>query len=175
MERQQPLISSPLDAFGKVRSFLFDVDGVLTDGMVLVTDEGGLLRRMSTRDGYAMKLCIKLGFPIAIITGGTSPGVERRLRLLGVETIFSGISDKLSAFGTYLAESGIDPSTILYMGDDMPDWEVMQRVGFAACPMDADQAIQSISHYVSPYRGGEGCVRDVIEKTLRIQGEWPWP
>lgn len=175
MAGQQPLNASPLEAFSQVRTFLFDVDGVLTDGSVLVTDDGALLRRMSTRDGFAMKLCIRLGYPIVIITGGTSSGVERRLRLLGVETIFSGISDKVSAFDGYLADSGKNPQEILYMGDDMPDWDVMQRVGFAACPQDADPAIQTISHYVSPYRGGQGCVRDIIEKTLRIQGKWPWP
>lgn len=175
MAGQQSLISSPLESFSRVRTFLFDVDGVLTDGSVLVTEEGALLRRMSTRDGFAMKLCIRLGYPIVIITGGTSSGVERRLRLLGVESIFSGISDKVAAFETYLAESGDDPQGILYMGDDMPDWDVMQRVGFAACPQDADPSIQGISHYVSPFRGGQGCVRDIIEKTLRIQGNWPWP
>ena len=128
---------NPLKAFANVKAFFFDVDGVMTDGSLLVTENGEFLRRMSTRDGFAMKLAIRLGYPIGVITGGSSRGVEHRLHLLGVDPIFSGIQDKEPVFLDYLNQSGLRPSEILYMGDDYPDIEIMAHVGLPACPADA--------------------------------------
>jgi 3-deoxy-D-manno-octulosonate 8-phosphate phosphatase (KDO 8-P phosphatase) len=166
---------SYLSSFKTVHTFMFDVDGVMTDGQMLVTDSGEFLRRMSTRDGYALKLAVRSGYHVAVITGGSSPGVEHRLRLLGIPSIFSGISDKPAAFAHWLEMHPCDTGGILYMGDDLPDFEIMQMVGVPCCPADADPSIQALSVYVSSRQGGEGCVRDVIEKTMRIQGKWPYP
>ncbi len=163
-----------LEFFHQVKAFYFDVDGVMTDGSLLVTESGEFLRRMSTRDGFAMKLAVKLGYPIGVITGGSSLGVEKRLQLLGVSPIYSGIQSKGPVFQEHIQSAGIDPQTILYMGDDYPDMEVMPQVGIPACPADAIPEIQRICAYISPFAGGDGCVRDVIEKTLRIQKKWPY-
>ncbi|MCF8237050.1 MAG: 3-deoxy-D-manno-octulosonate 8-phosphate phosphatase [Saprospiraceae bacterium] len=167
-------MNNSLAAFHPIKAFFFDVDGVMTDGSLLVTESGEFLRRMSTRDGFAMKLAIKLGYPIGVITGGSSIGVEKRLTLLGVSPIYSGVQIKEPVFLEYIQSSGLDPTTILYMGDDYPDIEVMPHVGLAACPSDAIPEIQRICTYISPFAGGDGCVRDVIEKTLRIQQKWPY-
>ena len=167
-------IQNPLAAFHQVKAFFFDVDGVMTDGSLLVTEAGEFLRRMSTRDGFAMKLAVRLGYPIGVITGGSSIGVEKRLELLGISPIYSGIQVKGPVFLDHIKKSGLDPSTVLYMGDDYPDIDVMPHVGLPACPADAIPEIQRICTYISPFKGGEGCVRDVIEKTLRIHGKWPY-
>lgn len=167
-------MNNSLEAFHQVKAFFFDVDGVMTDGSLLVTESGDFLRRMSTRDGFAMKLAIKLGYPIGVITGGSSVGVEKRLSLLGVSPIYSGIQSKGSVFLEHIQASGMNPDSILYMGDDYPDIDVMPHVGVATCPADAIPEIQRICTYISPFAGGDGCVRDVIEKTLRIQKKWPY-
>lgn len=161
-----------LDQFHSIKTFFFDVDGVFTDNSLLCTDEGQLLRKMSVRDGYAVKRAVRAGYQIVIITGGSSEGVSDRLRNLGVHHIMSGIQDKLPIFLDFVEKQGIELDTALYMGDDLPDWEVMQRVGFPACPVDAVPEIKAISTYISPFPGGSGCVRDVIEKTLKLKGVW---
>ncbi|MBP6183731.1 MAG: HAD-IIIA family hydrolase [Saprospiraceae bacterium] len=166
---------STLQSFSKIQTFIFDVDGVLTDGSILITEEGTFLRRMHTRDGFAMKLAIQNGYNIAIITGGSSAGVEHRLRLLGIQSIYSGSTDKLPQLEAYLQTHPCNPDGILYMGDDLPDLAVMEKVGLPACPADADPAIINVSKYISSKNGGQGCVRDVIEKTMRIQARWPFP
>ncbi len=168
------IMENPFAAFHQIRAFFFDVDGVMTDGSLLITESGEFLRRMSTRDGLAMKLAVRLGYPIGVITGGSSLGVEKRLQLLGVSPIYSGIQTKGPVFLEHIRTSGMDPATILYMGDDCPDLDVMEHVGLAACPADAIPEIQRICSYISPFKGGDGCVRDVIEKTLRIQEKWPF-
>ncbi len=165
-------MTDPLARFARVKTFMFDVDGVMTDGSILVTETGEFLRTMHTRDGYAIKQALRQGFRMVIITGGTSAGVEQRLRLLGIPEIYAGVADKLSVYQDWLRSEQVDPASILYMGDDLPDYEVMQEVGLPCCPSDADPAIQAISAYHSPFPGGKGCVRDVIEKTLRLQGKW---
>lgn len=167
------MISDPTPPFHRVTTFFFDVDGVMTDGSLLVTESGEFLRRMSTRDGLAIKLAVKAGYSVGVITGGTSLGVEKRLHLLGIDPVLSGIQDKYPVFADQLRHSGVPVEHVLYMGDDLPDLEIMRVVGLAACPADAIPEIQEISRYVSPFKGGEGCVRDVIETTLRIQGRWP--
>ncbi len=161
-----------LEPFKDIHTFIFDVDGVLTDGNLLITEDGELLRTMNVRDGYAMKRALDLGFRICIITGGNSVGVNKRLRALGIKEVHSGISDKIATYNQIVNNLGLDEGGILYLGDDIPDYEVMRRVGLPVCPNDAAPEIIDIANYISPYRGGQGCVRDVIEKVLRLQNKW---
>ena len=161
-----------LERFHAIHTFLFDVDGVLTDGSVLVTEEGDLLRRMSIRDGYAIKRAVQQGLRICAITGGSSEGVRSRLLRLGVSDVFLGRQEKLEAYEALLQRYELDEAGILYMGDDLPDYPVMRKVGLPACPADAAPEVLQIAQYVSPYRGGQGCVRDVIEKVLRLHRKW---
>jgi 3-deoxy-D-manno-octulosonate 8-phosphate phosphatase (KDO 8-P phosphatase) len=161
-----------LEIFSTIHTFIFDVDGVLTNNEVLITEKGELLRKMNVRDGMAIKMAIEKGFKIAVITGGRSEGVIKRLEALGIKDIYSGISDKLEAFEEFVTKYELDPLGILYMGDDLPDYPVMRRVGLATCPKNAAPELFPITNYVSPYNGGEGCVRDVIEKVMRLQGNW---
>lgn len=160
------------DNLKKVKAFVLDVDGVLTDGRVLVNEIGQQLRTFNIKDGYVMQLAIKRGYPIIIITGGKSIGVEKRLEGLGIQDIYSGISNKIEKLTSVLVSHNLTFDDILYMGDDMPDFECMQLAGLAACPADAVEEIKEICHYISPKMGGEGAVRDVIEKVLKIQGKW---
>ncbi len=161
-----------LEQFRYVHTFIFDVDGVLTDSSLLILESGKLLRRMNTRDGFAMKQALRAGLRISIITGGNSAGVIDRLRALGIRDIYAGVEDKVEAYEELLHTYDLHESGICYMGDDLPDYEVMQRVGVPACPADAAPEIKAISSYISPWRGGEGCVRDVIEKVLKLRGQW---
>ncbi len=163
-----------LEQFREIKTFIFDVDGVLTDGRLLVLESGELLRQMNIRDGYAIRCAVKEGYQVCIITGGKSEGVRKRLEGLGVEHIYEGVEDKLRAYEQYLKskDNGLDEGKILYMGDDLPDYAVMRRVGFATCPRDAAHELFEVAKYVSPFRGGEGCARDVIEKVLRLNGKW---
>lgn len=161
-----------LEQFKEIETFIFDVDGVLTNSQVLVLEDGKLLRQMSIRDGYAIKLAVKAGYNVCVITGGKSEGVKVRLQNLGVRDIYTGISDKIEAYEEYIYAYDLDEGKILYMGDDMPDYPVMRRVGMAACPHNAAPELFDIATYVSPFNGGEGCARDVIEKVLRLNGDW---
>ncbi|MGB3548291.1 MAG: HAD hydrolase family protein [Saprospiraceae bacterium] len=160
------------EKFADVTTFIFDVDGVLTDSTLLVTEEGKLLRRMHVRDGYALKRAIQAGFKVIVITGGNSEGVRERLYNLGINDVALGVSDKVAKYGEFIDLYNLDEDGILYMGDDMPDYDVMRRVGFAVCPHDACPEIKSISTYISPVNGGHGCVREVIERVLKIQRKW---
>jgi 3-deoxy-D-manno-octulosonate 8-phosphate phosphatase (KDO 8-P phosphatase) len=160
------------ESFKKIKTFIFDVDGVLTDGNLLVTEAGELLRTMNSKDGYAMKHALENGYKICIITGGKSDGVVLRLKGLGLTDIFYKVGDKVPVFNQYITENSLNADEILYMGDDMPDYEVMQLVGLPTCPQDAVSDIINIAKYVSPLKGGEGCVRDVIEKVMKLQDLW---
>lgn len=161
-----------LSRFKGIHTFIFDVDGVLTNGDLLITEKGELLRKMSIRDGYALRLAVEEGYRVFILTGGKSEGVIDRLRALGIRDIVYGTQNKLRAYEEFLDAYALEEEGILYMGDDMPDFEVMRRVGLPACPKDAVPEIIEISHYISPLRGGEGCARDVIEKVLKLNGVW---
>lgn len=161
-----------LEQFREIETFIFDVDGVLTDGQVLVLEDGSLLRRMSLRDGYAIKQAVKEGYNVCIITGSKSEGVRLRLEGLGVEHIYTGVEDKLKVFKKYVEANDIDVATTLYMGDDVPDYPVMRLVGFPTCPRDAAYEMFELAKYVSPFEGGKGCVRDVIEKVLKLNDQW---
>ncbi len=155
-----------------ITTFIFDVDGVLTDGNVIVTTDGSLLRRMNIKDGYALKTAVDNGYHVCIISGGSNEGVRSRLRGLGVTNIYLGVSDKIEQLEEFLDVYDIDPKNVLYMGDDIPDLFVMQKVGLPCCPQDAAPEIKSISKYVSHKNGGKGAARDVIEQVMKVQGKW---
>ena len=155
-----------------INTFIFDVDGVLTDGSVTLFPNGDQVRTMNVKDGYAIKLAIKEGYKVAIITGGNSPSVRTRMENLGVKDIYLACHDKQEAFEELMHMYDLKKETILYMGDDMPDYDVMQMAGLASCPNDAIPEIKKLSHYISFKNGGKGCVRDVIEQTLKLHGKW---
>ena len=155
-----------------ITTFIFDVDGVFTDGSILVTTKGEMLRKMNVKDGYALKTALLKGYNVCVITGGTNEGVRDRLKGLGVTDIYLGAHHKQDSLDEYLDIHGIDPKNTLYMGDDLPDLEPMRRVGLPVCPKDAAHEIRNIALYVSPIEGGRGCARDVIEKVLRLKNKW---
>lgn len=155
-----------------IRAFVFDVDGVFTDGTLLLAPGGELLRAMNIRDGYAVKYAAGRGYPIGVISGGREETVRRRFAGLGVGDVYLGADDKLSPLADFCARRGVDPSAVLYMGDDIPDVAPMRACGIRACPADAVPEVKAAAHYVSALAGGRGCVRDVIEQTLRAQGAW---
>lgn len=161
-----------LERFQPISTFIFDVDGVLTNSHVLVMEDGKLLRQMSIRDGYAIKKAVDEGYHLCVITGGKSEGVKKRLEALGVQDIYIGKQDKTEAYEEFIDAYEIDPDSVLYMGDDLPDFQVMRRVGLPTCPKNAAPEILEIAKYISPYEGGSGCARDVIEKVLRLHGKW---
>lgn len=160
------------DKMKSIRSMIFDVDGVLTDGSILVTEEGDLLRSMNIKDGYALKRAVQAGIKVCIITGGKSMGVAKRLSALGIEYLYTAIDDKPAAFFDFLQVSNSDAQTCLYMGDDMPDVHVMKMCHLKIAPNDAIPQIKKIADYISPIAGGQGCVRDIIEQILTLQGKW---
>ncbi|MBT8385616.1 MAG: HAD-IIIA family hydrolase [Bacteroidia bacterium] len=156
----------------KITTFIFDVDGVLTDGNVTVFPDGQLIRKMHIKDGYALKTAIENGYNVCIISGGTNEAVRSRLKNLGVTDIYLGVHNKIEQLNEYLDIYNIKLQEVLYMGDDLPDFHVMKTVGLAACPKDAVQEIQDISIYISQKKGGNGCVRDVIEQVMKVQDKW---
>lgn len=155
-----------------VKCFIFDIDGVLTDGKLMVLQDGELIRTMNVRDGYAMQLAIKKGYKIAVISGGKSEYSKRRLNLLGITDVYVAVSDKIEKYEEVLELYGLNENEILYMGDDMPDLAVLKRVGVPTCPNDAANEIKNACIYVSPRKGGDGCVRDVIEQVLKLHQAW---
>lgn len=155
-----------------ITTFIFDVDGVLTDGTITVTTDGELLRTMNVKDGFALKTAIDAGFNICIISGGSNEGVRKRLAGLGIKDIHLGAKNKIDQLNTYLTENNINTSQVLYMGDDIPDYPVMKMSGLPCCPQDAVPEIKAISKYISHKNGGRGAVRDVIEQVLKVHGKW---
>ena len=155
-----------------ITTFIFDFDGVLTDGVVYLLPPKDFIRTMHVRDSYAIQYAVRKGYRIAVITGGNNEMVRERMEYLGVKDVFLKAADKMEVFQSYTSSNNIDPSTILYMGDDLPDFHVMRKVGIPACPNDAAEEIKSIATYVSPHKGGQGCVRDVIEQVLKVHRKW---
>jgi len=155
-----------------ITTFIFDVDGVLTDGNVFVSANGELLRTMNTKDGYAMKIAVNSGYNVCVITGGTNDGVKMRLTGLGITDIYLGSHTKIEQFKEYMELRNIKAENVLFMGDDIPDYPVMKLVGLPCCPQDAVPEIKALSKYVSHKNGGKGAVRDVIEQVLKVQGKW---
>ena len=160
------------DKLLQIKAFVFDVDGVMTDGSVIATEDGQFLRNFNIKDGYAIQHAVKSGYKIAIISGGKSAGIIKRFEQLGVLDIHVGQQNKDNAFNGFIEKYKLKIDEILYMGDDMPDYNLLLKVGVSACPKDAATDILSICKYVSPFNGGKGCVRDVIEKTMKIQSKW---
>lgn len=155
-----------------ITTFIFDIDGVLTDSSVHITESGEMLRIMNIRDGFAMKAALESGYNVCIISGGKNEGVRIRLRNLGITDIHLGSSDKVETFKEYIELYSIKPEQVLYMGDDIPDYHVMQLVGLPTCPQDASPEIKAISKYISHKNGGKGAVREVIEQVMKVQGKW---
>ncbi len=155
-----------------ITTFILDVDGVLTDSSVHITPMGEMLRVMNIRDGFAMKAALESGYNVCIISGGNNEGVRIRLRNLGISDIYLGSPDKEETFKEYCEIYNIKPEQVLYMGDDIPDYHVMQLVGLPTCPQDSSPEIKAISNYISHKNGGKGAVRDVIEQVMKVQGKW---
>lgn len=155
-----------------INTFIFDVDGVLTDGSVTVMTNGDMLRTMNIKDGYALKTAVDAGFNVCIISGGSNEGVRKRLAGLGIKDIFLGAHNKIDQLNEYLNNKGVQLENVLYMGDDIPDYPVMKLVGLPCCPQDAVQEIKGISKYISHKHGGKGAVRDVIEQVLKVHDKW---
>ena len=161
-----------LQKLKEITTFIFDVDGVLTDGSVQVTDNGQSLRTFNIKDGYAMQLAVKKGYNLCIISGGDGIAMGKRFFNLGITDVFLGSGDKVSIFKQYLSDKKITAGEVLYMGDDIPDLHVMKLVGLATCPADAVEEIKAVSTFISPYPGGKTAVRDIIEKVMKVQGKW---
>jgi len=160
------------DRFRKITTFIFDIDGVLTDGTVLVLENGLQARRMSIRDGYALQLAIKKGYRMLVISGASDSPVTDRLNKLGIKEVHMVVLNKKSFVEKYIAANNLGVDEVLYMGDDIPDQDVMSMIGLPVCPADAVEEIRVISKYISPSTGGNGCVRDVIEQVLKCRGDW---
>lgn len=156
----------------KIRALFFDVDGVLSRQTISLHPNGEPMRTVNIRDGYAMQYAVKCGLRLAIITGGKTEAVRKRYEGLGLTDIVMGVSIKMEAYDMLCQKYDLKDEEVLYMGDDIPDFEVMQRAGLSCCPADAAHEIREIARYVSPYNGGEGCGRDVIEQIMRAQGLW---
>ncbi|GAB3531067.1 HAD-IIIA family hydrolase [Pontibacter brevis] len=156
----------------RINTLVFDVDGVLTDGLLYCFADGEQVRAFNIKDGFAIKHAIQQGYRVAIITGKNEPGVRKRLEQLGIEDIYTGIEDKVETFENYVYMQGIHPATVAYMGDDMPDFEVMQRCGLRACPADAADDIKEISTFIATRKGGRGAVRELVEKIMKAQDTW---
>ena len=156
----------------QITTFIFDVDGVLTDGSVILESSGEMVRTMHTKDGYALQHAVKKGFHIVIISGGSSVMVKKRLEGLGIEHIYLGKDHKLPVLNEHLQKHNISINQVLYMGDDIPDLPCLKVVGVSSCPKDASVEVREFCDYISHINGGKGCVRDVLEQTLRIQNKW---
>ena len=161
-----------LAKFKKITCFVFDVDGVLTNGNLLIMPNGLMARTMNIKDGYAIQLAIKKGYKVWIISGGNSDEVKERLEKLGVTQVFMKVRDKKVLLEELSILHATPLDQILYMGDDMPDYEAMQMASIAACPSDAAIDIKAIATYKAIAKGGEGCAREVIEKTLKLNDHW---
>ena len=155
-----------------ISTFIFDIDGVLTDGSLLIDSEGNMLRKMNVKDGYALKAAIERGYNMCVISGGTNESIRKRFESLGIKEIHLGSENKIEQLNLFIKKYSIDKKNILFMGDDIPDIEVLKYVGFSCCPNDAVTDVKNICNYISSKKGGKGCVRDVIEQTLRVTDKW---
>lgn len=168
-------MSNYKELLAPIKTFIFDYDGVLTDGSVLILPDGEAIRGGNVKDGYAIQYAIKKGYRIVVISGGKSESMFRRLEMLQVKDAYLGVVNKLDVFKKFIADNGLDPAEVIYMGDDIPDYEVMQEVGLPCCPEDAAEEIKSIAKYISHFKGGKGCVRDIIEQVMKLHGTWMTP
>ncbi len=167
-------VMNVLKLFKKITTFIFDVDGVLTDGTVLVLENGLQARRMSIKDGFALQMAVKKGYKVIIVSGGNSPQVADRLEKLGITDVHMSVGDKKKFIARLIKENNLSKEQVLFMGDDLPDLPVMSIVGLPCCPADAIVEIKEAVQYISPVNGGFACVRDVIEKVLRLNDHWEY-
>lgn len=164
-------MASYKEKLNPVTTFIFDVDGVLTDGSVMMFKDE-VVRTLNSRDGYALQFASKMGYRILIITGGSSDAIEDRLITLGATEVCMGAHNKVDVYTALKEKYGFKDEEVLYMGDDIPDYQVLQIVGVSTCPQDAAVELKAVCDYQSPYNGGRHCVRDVIEQTMRVHGKW---
>lgn len=165
---------SVLEYFKTITTFVFDVDGVMTDGTVVLLEGGLQARRMLVKDGLALQMAMKHGYHVVVISGAYSEPVLKRLQYLGITEIYLATKDKLALMTKWKEEKCLQWNQVLYMGDDLPDMPLLQHAGLAACPADAVMEVKERCHYISTIKGGEGCVRDVIEKVLKLNGHWQY-
>lgn len=156
----------------QINAFVFDVDGVMTDGRLLITEEGHLLRTFHIRDGYALRRIVESGYAVAVVSGGQSEGVIKRLRQLGVSDIYMNAQEKEPTILDWMKQRGVESRQLAYMGDDLLDIPAMKHAAIKACPADAVQEVKSIANYISPLNGGDACVRELIELVLKVQNRW---
>lgn len=156
----------------KVRAFVFDVDGVFTNGGITIDPDGEFVRTYNAKDGYAIGHALKVGYPICIITGGRGKSLEVRFNMLGVTRLHVYCLNKIEKLKEFMQEFDLSPEEVMFMGDDIPDVEAMAHIGMPVCPADAASEVIEVSRYVSQYNGGMGCVRDVVEQVLRSRGDW---
>lgn len=167
-------MSNVLEQFKKITTFIFDVDGVLTDGTVLVMENGLQARRMHIKDGFALQMAIRNGYRVLVISGSNAPQVVGRLEKLGITEVHMSVLDKKKFVEDYISANKLKREEVLYMADDLPDLPVMSVVGLACCPADAVSEIKEIVQYISPVSGGYACVREVIEKVLKLNDRWKY-
>ncbi len=160
------------DILKKINTLIFDYDGVLTDGNIWLVSDNNFVRTSNIKDGYILQLAAKKGFKIVIISGSDSEVIKKRFSKLGITDVFLCIENKLKFYKDYITKNNIDSKNVLYMGDDIPDYEIMLNVGLPVCPADAVEEIKSISKYISHKNGGQGCVRDIVEQVLKINDKW---
>lgn len=158
-----------------IKAFVFDFDGVMTDGSVWTFADNETVRCGNIKDGYAIQYAVKRGYTICVISGANSMSINNRMQSLGVKHIYTGCAKKIETFNKFLQENNLQKENVICMGDDIPDFEMMKQAGIAACPADAAIEIKEISDYISIYPGGKGCVRDIIEQVLRLHGDWFLP
>lgn len=156
----------------KVEAFVFDVDGVMTDGSIIPTTDGDFIRAYNAKDGYSLAYAIRRGYKICVISGGFGKTLEYRLKMLGITRIYLDCMDKISAINEFMEQEGINAENVIYMGDDIPDIECMKLVGIPVCPADAVSEVIEVSRYVSEFNGGRGAVRDIVEQVLRSKDDW---
>lgn len=156
----------------KIKAFVFDVDGVLSCDVIPLHPNGDPMRTVNIKDGYALQLAVKRGYEVAIITGGYTDSVQLRFSRLGIKHIYMKSAVKLADFAHFMDKTNLSPEEVIYVGDDIPDYEVMQQVGLPVAPADAVPEIKAIAKYISARNGGHGVARDVIEQTMKAQGQW---
>jgi len=155
-----------------ITTLIFDYDGVFTDGKIFLTESGEQLRTANVKDGYAIQLASKNGYQIAIISGGKSEAMRNRMLSLNITDVFIGVEHKILVYREYIEKHKLSNNEVLFMGDDIPDFQIMKEAGVATCPADAAEEIKALSHYISHFKGGDGCVRDIVEQVMKIQGKW---
>ena len=156
----------------EIKAFVFDYDGVISDGNIWSANDTIIVRSGNIKDGYAMQYALRKGYLIAILSGGSGDSIRSRMKMLGVEDVYLGSHRKKEIFEDFLKDKQLLPEQVLYVGDDIPDYDVMRLAGVSACPADAAEEIKAVADYISHKNGGCGCVRDVIEQVLRLQGQW---